>query len=152
VLLAWLNDAYAMERRQVEVLIRHAREAERLVALQQKLHEHIEITRRHADTLSDCITQLSGTEPPAMSPEQQAPGEILPSRPGEELLRNAMSDYATESLEIIRYKALMEAAAVSGHVELVPVFEEIMGDEEDMAAWLEQNLTMVIRDSIDTAA
>lgn len=147
VLLAWLNDTYAMERRQVEILTRHAREAGRLAPLQQKLQEHVEITRRHADTLSDCIAQLGGTEPPAMAPDQQASPEAG-SRDdlGDELVRLTMDEYASESFEIIRYKALMEAAGASGHNDLVPVFEEIMGDEEDMAAWLEQNLPLVIED------
>ncbi|HYH47441.1 MAG TPA: DUF892 family protein, partial [Thermoanaerobaculia bacterium] len=63
----------------------------------------------------------------------------------DELVKNALSDYAAEHFEIASYRALIAGARALGETEVARVCEEILQDEERMARFLEQNLPMVVQ-------
>jgi len=51
-----------------------------------------------------------------------------------------MANYAFEHMEIAAYRILIAAAEAVGDTETARVCREILGEEEEMAGWLERNL------------
>jgi ferritin-like metal-binding protein YciE len=88
-LIAWLNDAYAMEQALIPVLENHAEDA-----------------------------------------------------------KDFPDVAAAESFEIASYRALIAAARALGDEETARVCEEILRDEERMAAWLTENLPRVVQETL----
>jgi ferritin-like metal-binding protein YciE len=139
--LRWLNDAYSMEQSQVQILGNHMAEFKDDPVMLERLEEHLDLSRRHADMIGDCIQRLGEMPSSGRSILSNMLGFVEGAAGGvvtDEPIKNILSDYAMEHFEIASYVALIEAARISGHDEFIPIFEEIMDDEEDMAAWLEQ--------------
>jgi ferritin-like metal-binding protein YciE len=64
----------------------------------------------------------------------------------DELVKNALSDYAAEHFEIACYRALIVAARALGINDVVQICEQILRDEEDMARWLESHLPTTVQE------
>jgi ferritin-like metal-binding protein YciE len=149
-LLAWLNDAYAMELAQIPILKNHAKDAADYPRIRDKDLEHLEQTRRHAELVRGCIERLgarpSGTKS-AVGRMSGAMNSIVTEPFEDELVKNFLADYAAEHLEIASYQALIAAAQEAGDHETVRVCKAILGEEEEMARWLEKNLPMAVRET-----
>jgi ferritin-like metal-binding protein YciE len=151
-LLAWLNDAYAMERAQIPILENHAKDARRLPQVRKRDLRHLDETKRHARDIERCIEEEFGETPSA---GKKAIGRItgamtsIASEPmDDEIVKNFLTDYATEHFEIACYRALIAAAHEAGHAGVARVCEKILDDEEAMAAWLGENLPMAVNDAL----
>lgn len=148
-LLSWLNDAYAMEKGLVQVLENHAADVKDRPEMYRKISEHLEKTRMHAQRVEQCVERLGGSVSTVKTALGTVAGfihgrttEVAP----DEIIKNALSDYAAEHLEIASYKALIVAARSLGETEVARVCEEILRDEEDMAHWLDQNLPIAVQE------
>jgi ferritin-like metal-binding protein YciE len=62
----------------------------------------------------------------------------------DELVKNALMDYASEHFEIACYRALIVAAREAGRDDVVKVCERILAEEEDMARWFEHQIPTVV--------
>jgi len=154
-LLAWLNDAYAMERAQLPTLENHADDAERHPEVRAKDIEHLEQTREHVRLVKECIHRLGakpskvksmlGTMAGAMNSVSTEPFD-------DEVVRNFLQDYAAENMEIASYRALIVAAEEAGHRKIAKVCARILKEEEAMAAWLKKQLPNVVRETIHEVA
>ncbi len=146
-LISWLNDAHAMEKSLVQVLENHANDAKDFPDIRSKDLEHMEVSKRHAETLRECIERLGGNVSAAKTAMGIAGGFFQGLSTGlapDELVKNFLADYASEHFEVACYKALIEAARIAGHDELIPVFEQHIRDEQDMIRWLDQNLPKAV--------
>jgi ferritin-like metal-binding protein YciE len=148
-LIGWLNDAYAMEKGLVQVLENHANDVKDRPDMYRRIAQHLEETKMHAERVRDCVQQLGGD----VSTMKTAMGAVSGFFQGrstgaspDELVKNALADYASEHLEIASYRALIVAARALGEQHVVQVCEGILRDEEEMARWLEQNLPMVVQE------
>ena len=142
-LITWLNDAYAMEKHLVQVLENHANDAKNFPDIRAKDLEHQAVTQRRADTLCQCIEKLGGDVSSVKSAMGTVGGFFQGMSTGmapDELVKNFLSDYASENFEVICYKALILAARNAGRDELIPTFEQHIREEEDMIFWLDQHL------------
>lgn len=134
--IAWLNDAYAMEKALVQVLEHRIKDAKDFPAVQQMDEQHLEETRRHVELVGGCIERL-GEQPSTVKSvigtvfgAMQAPMTGLAQ---DEVVKNCLTDYAAEQFEVISYRALIEAATQIGDLETVSVCERIMGEDQAMA-------------------
>ncbi len=151
MLIAWLNDAYAMEQALIPVLRNHADDAKDYPHIRQKDLEHLEETRRHADLVQGCIERHGESVSTAKSLLGSLVGAMnsVATEPfQDEIVKNFLADYASENLEIASYNALIVAAREAGDEETVRVCEQILRDERDMALWLENNLSMAVREAL----
>src|SRR3954462_605312 len=64
LLIAWLRDAYAMEKALVPVLENHAKDAAAYPDLRARIDQHVAETREHQRLVEQCLRQL-GEEPSA---------------------------------------------------------------------------------------
>ena len=148
-LIGWLNDAYAMEKGLVQVLENHASDVKDRPEMYRKIAEHLEKTKMHAERVRDCVERLGGSTSSMKTAMGAISGFFQGRSTGaspDELVKNALSDYAAEHFEIASYKALIVAARALGEQEVAQVCETILRDEEDMARWLEQQLPTVVQE------
>jgi ferritin-like metal-binding protein YciE len=152
-LLSWLNDAYAMEKGLVQVLENHAKDAKDHPDVHRKISEHLEVTRRHADMVEQCIARLGGSTSSLKTAMGTVSGFFQGRSTGaapDELVKNALADYAAEHFEIACYRALIVAARALGINDVVQICEQILRDEEEMARWLESQLPMTVQQYLGT--
>jgi ferritin-like metal-binding protein YciE len=150
-LIAWLNDALSMEHSLIQVLDDHAKEAKDHPVVQTRIQEHVEETRRHADLVKGCIERL-GSSP---STVKSGMGTVMGAVQGkttilaeDKLVKNAIADYASEHMEIASYQALVTAALQIGDQQTATVCQDILRDEAEMARWLEQQLPVVVKETV----
>src|SRR5215212_1396380 len=118
----WLNDAYSMENALIQVLENHAKDAEDHPQVQSGIQEHIQTTRRHAERVEECIQRLGGDTSTLKSGIAKISGTLQGMSTGvaeDELVKNAIADYAAEQFEIASYRALIAAAEELGDQETV---------------------------------
>jgi ferritin-like metal-binding protein YciE len=154
-LIAWLNDAHAMELSLAKVLENHAKDADRLSDIRARSEEHLAETRDHARKIEQCLKHLDAEKPSSI---KNALGTVMGKMQGamsgpfgDEIMKNALSDYAAEHMEIACYRSLIIAAEEIGEVQVARLCNEILADEESMAQWLEQKLPEITRMSLHQA-
>ncbi|HYG62137.1 MAG TPA: ferritin-like domain-containing protein [Thermoanaerobaculia bacterium] len=154
-LIGWLNDAYAMEQGLVQVLENHANDAKDMPEAYRKLTQHLEQTRMHAERVRECVERLGGSTSTMKTAMGTVSGFFQGRSTGaspDELVKNALADYASEHLEIASYRALIVAAQALGENHVVQVCEQILREEEEMASWLERQLPMIVQDYLGQGA
>lgn len=155
-LMSWLNDAYAMEKGLVQVLENHANDVKNHnPEAYRKIVEHLEKTKLHADRVEQCVARLGGDTSSFKSAMGQISGFFQGRSTGaapDELVKNALADYASEHFEIACYRALIVGARSLGLPEIAQVCEEILRDEEDMARWLESQIPMLVNEHLGQTA
>ncbi len=139
LVLAWLNDAHAMERALEEVLERHVRDAEGHAEVQSRLQSHLDETRRHAEQVSECIEGMGGKVSQAKSLLANMFGAVegMMNKPVQDtMVKNALGDYAAEHFEIASYRSLITMAEIAGEPEIARTCQQILRQEESMACWI----------------
>ena len=151
-LIAWLRDAHAMENQAIEILEAQATRTDHpLVA--DKVEEHLEQSREHAARVKECIERLGGDASIAKKGVAKFLGNaaaLTNAAASDELVKNTIADYTFEHFEIASYRALAAAAEDAGEEEVRRVCEDILEEEEAMAAWLEEHLPLVTRQYLST--
>jgi len=150
-LVAWLNDAYAMERSLANVLENHAKDARDHPEIQVRCEQHLAETRRHAELVERCLALL-GEKPSALKGALgRAMGAVQGAASGmtrDEIVKNFLSDYAAEHMEIGAYLALIAAAEELNHPEIAGICRQILPEEEAMAEWLKARIPEITRLSL----
>lgn len=148
-LVAWLNDAYAMEQGVTRILEHRIRDTKDHPQMQSTYRQHLETTRRQADLVKACIERLGGSTSAVKTGFANVAGAIqaISTGPfGDEMVKNCLADYAVENFEIASYRALVAAARELGDGETERVCQQILSEEEQTARWLEQQLPNVVRE------
>ena len=149
LLIAWLNDAHGMETSLIPVLENHAKDAANHPEMQARIQQHVEETRHHAELVESCVKRLGESTSALKTGMSKLFGNVQSVATGafqDELVKNALSDFAAENFEIASYKALIAAAQEFGDQQTVSVCQQILRDEEAMAQWLDQQLPMVVQE------
>lgn len=150
-LVSWLDDAHSMENTLVPILENHAKDAKEHPEARDRIQRHAEETKRHAQLLADCLQEL-GKKPSSTKKavsKMMGMGQAITTGPFEdELIKNAISDYATENFEIACYEALITAAQDLGEPKVEQICKQILEDERAMAQWLETQLPKTVHEFI----
>lgn len=148
IFVNWLQNAYAMETALVEVLEAHAKQAEDYPEVESKILDHLEETKSHAQRVKMILENLDEDTAVLKNVSANLSGMVTGASTAlsaDKLIKNSISDYAAEHMEIATYNALITAAEELGHPEVVKELELILKDEEDMAEWLETNLSKGVK-------
>ena len=147
-LIAWLDDAYAMETGLIPILQTHAGAFEsKLPEAAARVREHISETRRHADRLEQCLRTLGSTPSTAKSTVSAMMGTVEGMSTSifrDELVKNALADYGAEQFEVACYTALVTAAMQLGYPDVAHLCEQNLKEDEAMATWLKQQLPAAV--------
>lgn len=145
-LLQWLRDAHAMEMQAETMLQAQAQRIEHYPELKARIERHIEETRNQAELIKGCIERRGGSPSTgkdlggkSLAMMQGLSGVVM----GDEIVKGAMAGYTFEHFEISAYRALIAAANVAGDAETERVCRQVLQQEEEMAAWLAEQLPNV---------
>ena len=147
-LIAWLDDAHAMESGLVSILQTHAGHfAERMPHAARRLEEHVVETQEHVQRLRECLRLLNVTPSGVKSALSSLIGSVEGSTTaifGDQLVKDALADYASEQFEVACYTALVSAAMQLGHEEVARLCKQNLNEDEAMAAWILQQLPAIV--------
>lgn len=142
-MIAWLRDAYALEQQAIQILSMQLRRLRGYPALGARLREHLDETRGQARMVRDCLQRYGAGTSLVKTGLGVAMGNVMTigtALTEDEVVKNAVADYAFESLEIATYTCLIAAAEEAGDAETRRACETILEQEQRMARWLEQHL------------
>ena len=145
LVIAWLNDAHAMELGIAQVLERHAEEAKDHPQMQAGLQRHLEQTRRHAELVKECVERMGGETSGVKTGMASVMGAVqgmTTKLAKDELIKNTLHDYGTEHFEIACYTSLIAAAENLGDQETARVCAEFLRDDQAMADFLFQQIPL----------
>ena len=154
-LVSWLNNAHAMERQLVTVLQSHIDDTRYPVHARVRFQEHLQETQTHAmrleqaaEILGSSTSTIKDTVASAMGTVQVTSATVF----DDALTRNTLIDYAAEQFEVAAYKALLIAARDVGQHEVASLLEMNLQEDQMMAAWLEQQLPMIVLETLHQEA
>ena len=154
-LIAWLNDAYGMENALIEILGHQIKDAKDSAHVRLKLEQHLDQTRQHAQMVKDCIERLGGHTSTVKTGMAKLFGQMQALSTGaakDEMLKNALADFAAENFEVASYTALVTAAQALNDLQTAQVCQQILQEEEEMARWLQQNLPTLVQQTLQQVA
>jgi ferritin-like metal-binding protein YciE len=147
-IIVWLQDAYALEQSLIQVLRRQSAAASHQERMKARLEQHLTETRRHAEIVARQLEWL-GAQP---SLPKTAGGMLFGAFEGmstgafeDQVIKNALADYAMEHFEIGCYSALIAAADEVGWEDLARACSEILREEVAMANWLEDEIPVLAK-------
>jgi ferritin-like metal-binding protein YciE len=151
MITTWLKDAYAMENAIIPVLEKQVESTSDFPDVQSGIQRHLEATRRHKDSVQSCLEELGESPSSLKAGMASAGGKIqgmMADMPSDGLVKGALQDYSTEHMEIASYKALIVAAEEAGLANVAAACRNILQEEEQMAAWLDQQLPTIVRSTL----
>lgn len=147
-IISWLRDAHAMERSMAAVLERHIADAQDAPEFREQLERHLVETRDHARRLEECLESLNATSSTAKDIAANLMGAmqgVATSAFRDEIVKNALAEYAMEHFEIACYSSLIAAAEEAGLVDIAHTCSDLLREETRMALWLEDEIPKLTR-------
>lgn len=154
-LIDWLRDAHAMEMKGEQLMTRQVERLESYPQIKMQLQQHIEVTRNQAKRLETCINRMdSGTSTMKdMAGKLMANmGALFNAGTEDEVVKDMLGNVAVEHFEIACYRSLIAAAEELGDVQTAQICREILREEEQMAAWVEEQIPTLTRDYLQREA
>jgi ferritin-like metal-binding protein YciE len=153
LVLAWLNDALAMENALAAVLQHRIKDAEGFPAIEEMDRRHLAETLEHADRVKRCIARF-GEKPSTVKSlfgtvfgAMQAPMTGLAK---DEVIKNCLVDHAAEQFEVASYTALIAAANEIGDTETAEICKQNRREDEAMAARIMAGIPDVVAAHLGT--
>ncbi|WP_162916770.1 ferritin-like domain-containing protein [Dongia deserti] len=144
--MEWLRDAHAMEEQSEQMLERTCDRLENYPEVRERFNAHRAVSRRHADTVRQCIGRRGGspsaikdTAGKLMAFAQGASGLFV----GDEVVKAILATSTFEQMKISSYEILKATARTVGDSETERACEENLREEQQMADWLEDNIAPI---------
>jgi ferritin-like metal-binding protein YciE len=144
----WLRDAHAMEVGTLDDLRRLASRIESYPQLKARFEQHIQESEGQERRLKELLESMGESTSAVKQTVTKLAGNVqalVGTLFSDEMLKNAISAYAFEHFEIGNYRALIATAEQAGETQAVSVLQQNLGEEEEMARWLEQHLPEITR-------
>jgi ferritin-like metal-binding protein YciE len=146
-LVAWLDDAYAMESGRVPILQNHATHfGSEMPATARRLQQHIVEAQQHASRLEQCLRMLNASPSAVKSTLSSMMGSVEGATTAvfrDQLMKDALTDFAAEQFEVGCYTALVNAATELGYLEVAQLCKRNLAEDRAMADWLLQQIPAV---------
>jgi ferritin-like metal-binding protein YciE len=151
-LIAWLDDAYAMETGMVSILQNHAAHfGSALPTSARRLQLHIVETQQHADRVRECLRLLDARPSGVKSSLSSMIGAVEGAATAvfrDQLVKDALADYAAEQFEVGCYTALVGAATALGYPNVAKLCRQNLDEDQAMATWLLQQIPATVTNDI----
>jgi ferritin-like metal-binding protein YciE len=166
-LAQYLNEAYGVEKRLETALEAHIAMTVK-DSYRKRLREHLTETKRHAREVEKRIKRLGAAAETVDAPGPSAVGDAAQAVLGgaqkavalaqgplhalrgtsvpEKMLKNAKTEYTSESEEIAAYSAIEKLAETLGDKETQRLAREIRREEERMRSFLEKEIPRLTSD------
>jgi ferritin-like metal-binding protein YciE len=151
-LIAWLDDAYAMESGLVPILQTHAGHfTSALPNTARRLQLHIVETQQHADRIKECLHLLDARPSGIKSSLSSMIGAVEGATTAvfrDQLVKDTLADYAAEQFEVGCYTALVAAATALGYPNVARLCRQNLDEDQAMATWLLQQIPATVSHDI----
>ena len=147
-LIAWLDDAYAMESGLVNILDAHASHFNHNPEAASRIQAHVSETLRHAQRLEECLRALGTTPSSVKSTLSSVIGTVEGSSTAifrDQLVKDVLADYASEQFEVACYTALIRLANDLQYPQVAKLCDENLREDKAMADWLLRQIPDVVR-------
>ncbi len=147
MVLAWLNDALAMENALAVVLKHRISDAKGYPAVETMDRQHLAQTLNHAELVKQCIARLGAKPSTAKSLFGTIFGAVQAPMTGladDEVVKNCLVDHAAEQFEVASYAALIAAAHEIGDEEIARICTQNMQEDQAMADRIMAGLPAVV--------
>jgi ferritin-like metal-binding protein YciE len=155
LLIDWLNDAHGMENALIQILEHQIKDASAYPQVRAKLEQHLEQTRNHAELVKNCVETLGGSPSRVKTGMAKLFGQMQAVSTGaakDEMVKNALADYAAENFEVASYTALIRAAQGLGDQHTASVCQQMLQEDQEMATWLQTNLPTLVQEVLPQVA
>ena len=143
-LISWLNDAHAMESGLISILEAHAAQFDRgFPKAAQRIRRHILETQQHAQRVEECLRHLGSQPSSIKSGLSSLIGAVEGSSTAifrDQLVKDTLTDYASEQFEVACYTALVRVAEDLGYTEIATLCRQNLQEDKAMAEWVLQQL------------
>jgi ferritin-like metal-binding protein YciE len=142
----WLRDAHAMEQQAEKMLTAQSERLEHYPALRARIVQHIEETRWQQGMQDTCLRNrgISHSVLKDLGGKLMAFGQAVGGMmASDEVVKGAMAGYVFENIEIATYTTLIAAADAAGDADTKSACQQILVQEQAMAAWLLEHLPQV---------
>ncbi|MBA3999466.1 ferritin-like domain-containing protein [Brevundimonas sp.] len=143
VFIAGLKNAHGVEHQALALIDRQLDRLKNYDDVAARLREHRGETETQIERLESILGQFdesaSGLKDAAMtmSGNLAALGHTFAD---DEILKNSFANFAFENFEVASYKSLIVLAKNGGFSSVMDPLAETLGEEEAMAAWVDENL------------
>lgn len=148
-LIQWLGDAHAMETGIVTTLEKHIADAKGSPKVRSALTKHLRETKGHAMEMKKALASLGGSHPvlkEGVSKLANLAAGLVTTAAKDTVVKNAITDFATEHFEMACYNSLILTATGLGETKIATTCKAILKEEKAMAAQLE-NLFKGVNDT-----
>ena len=140
-----LKNAHAMENQALSIMRPQLNRLEHYPEMAARLQQHITETEGQIARL-DQILEGSDTSSSSLKDTflsafggMAALGHVTA---GDEVLKNSFANHAFENYEIAAYLSLITTAQASGNAAAIPLLEQNLAEEREMARWIADHLPM----------
>ena len=146
-----------MERGLIPILQNHAAHFDdRMPSAARRIQQHIVDTQQHVQRLEECLRALDATPSGVKSTLSSLIGSVEGATTAifrDQLVKDALADYASEQFEVGCYTALVSSATELGYPEIARLCRLNLEEDAQMAAWLLQELPAIAaREAVNAAA
>ncbi|OWK32225.1 ferritin-like domain-containing protein [Sphingomonas mucosissima] len=143
-----LKNAHAVEKQAISIMTPQVSRIENYPEVADRLRLHIDETNGQIARLDELLASFdtSGSALKDMGLSMSGTMAALAhSVAGDEIIKNSFANYAFEHFEIAAYKSLLVMAEDGGFTNATPALKQSLGEEEDMARWIDEHLPVVTR-------
>jgi len=141
-----LRNAHAMENEALSIMEPQVGRIEHYPEVAERLRSHIEETRAQKTRLEGLLHDMNEDSSSMKDTVMSLGGSMAAmghSLAGDEIVKNAMADFAFEHYEIAAYKSLIALARAGGLQSAEQVLQQNLAEEQAMAEWLDRNIEPV---------
>jgi ferritin-like metal-binding protein YciE len=141
-----LRNAHAMETQARELMERQSERLADYPDVQARVQAHLHETEGQMKRLEQCLSSLGATTSTFKDTAQSFMANMMAighSMAGDEILKNTFANNAFEHYEIAAYKSLLALCGPAGVDSARIPLEQSLKEEEQMAAWVDQNVQNV---------
>jgi len=138
-----LRNAHAMETQAIALLTRQIERLDNYPELEARMRSHLEESEAQRVRLDEVLHSLEETHSALKEAALGLGGNfaaLAHTMASDEILKNTLANYMFEHFEIAAYKSLIAMAEHVGHPAGVLVAETSLGEEERMAAWIDERI------------
>lgn len=146
IFVVGLRNAHAMEVQARELMERQSERMTDYPDVQARMQSHLRETEGQLKRLEQCLSSLGETTSTIKDTAQLLMGNMMAMAhtvASDEVLKNTFANNAFEHFEIAAYKSLLALCQPAGAESAKPLLEQSLKEEEEMAAWVDQNVAKV---------
>jgi ferritin-like metal-binding protein YciE len=146
IFVVGLRNAHAMETQARELMERQSERLDEYPEVKVKVTAHLQETNEQLKRLEQCLDALGEGTSTLKDTAQSVMANVMAmthTMAGDEILTNTFANNAFENFEIAAYKSLLALYGPAGSENARPDLQASLGEEEQMAKWIEANVEKV---------